>query len=72
MAGKVEKIDWPPVGMTVDEASDVLRVDRKTILKAIREGGLPARKVGVGWRIDHDAVKAWLASGNAKAAATDE
>ena len=67
----VEKADWPLLGMTLEEAADALRVDRKTIFKAIQEGGLPARKVGVGWRIDPDAVKAWLATGNAKAEATD-
>ena len=67
----VEKAEWPLIGMTIEEAAEALRVDHKTIRAAIREGGLPARKLGVGWRIDPDAVKAWLASGNAKAEATD-
>lgn len=61
-----EKTEWPLIGMTLEETAAALRVDRKTIFKAIQEGGLPARKVGVGWRIDPDAVKAWLASGNAR------
>lgn len=61
-----EKMEWPLIGMTLEETAAALRVDRKTIFKAIQEGGLPARKVGVGWRIDPDAVKAWLASGNAR------
>lgn len=68
----VEKATWPLIGMTVEEAAEALRVDPKTVRTIIREGSLPARKVGVGWRIDPDAVKAWLASGNAKAEATDE
>ncbi|WP_294624799.1 helix-turn-helix domain-containing protein [uncultured Bilophila sp.] len=68
----VEKADWPLVGMTVDETAAALRVDRKTVLKAIREGGLPARKVGVGWRIDHDAVKQWLASGKPEKGESEE
>lgn len=67
----VEKAEWPLIGMTIEEAADALRVDRKTIFKAIQDGGLPARKVGVGWRISPAAVEAWLATGNAKAEATD-
>lgn len=68
----VEKVDWPLIGMTLDEAAAALRVERRTVQKAILNGKIPARKVGVGWRIDPDAIKAWLASGNAKAEATDE
>lgn len=68
----VEKAEWPLIGMTVEETAEALRVHPTTVRAAIREGSLPARKVGVGWRIDHDAVKAWLASGNAKAEAKDE
>lgn len=60
-----EIIDWPNIGMTVDECAKALRVDRKSIFSAIQENRLPARKVGKGWRIDPDAVKAWLATGNA-------
>lgn len=58
-----DKKDWPVIGMTLNETAAALRVDRRTVQKAIMEQGLPARKVGVGWRIDPDAVKAWLASG---------
>ena len=58
-----EKIEWPHIGMTVDEAAAALRVDRKSIFNAINDNGFPARKVGKGYRIDPDAVKAWLACG---------
>ncbi len=67
----VEKAEWGVLGMTLEECAEALRVDRKTIFKMLQEEGLPARKVGVGWRIDPDAVKAWLATGNANAEATD-
>ncbi|WP_291446232.1 helix-turn-helix domain-containing protein [Desulfovibrio sp.] len=60
----VEKINWPHIGMTVEECAEALRIDRKTIFLALQDG-LPARKVGRSWRIDPDAVKAWLATGNA-------
>ena len=68
----VEKAEWPFVGLTVDEAAAVLRVDRKTIFKAIQEGGLPARKVGKGYRISHAAIDVWLASGSAEPLAEEQ
>ncbi|MDR0828335.1 MAG: helix-turn-helix domain-containing protein [Desulfovibrio sp.] len=36
-------------------------MDSKTLRALIKAGDFPARKVGVGWRIDPDAVKRWLA-----------
>ena len=59
-----EKVEWTHVGLTVDEAAAALRVDRKAIFRALQEGGLPARKVGKGFRISHSAIEAWLADGN--------
>lgn len=57
---------WPPlVGLTVDEAAQALRVNPRAIRDAIRTGGLPARTVGKGYRIDVDALKAWLGKGEA-------
>lgn len=62
-----DKIDWPVIGMTLEECADSLRIERRSMFKALQDG-LPARKVGKGWRIDPDAVKAWLATGNASQA----
>lgn len=66
-----DPLDWPPIGMTVEEAAKALRVHPRTVLDLIRRGDFPARKVGVGWRISPAAVEAWLASGNAKAEAAE-
>lgn len=55
--------DWGIIGMTVDEAAEALRVERRAVLAAIAERGLPAVKIGRGWRIDPDALKAWIAKG---------
>ncbi len=55
--------NWPFIGMTAEEAASSLRVDVRTVREAIRTGGLPARMVGRGWRIDESALRAWLASG---------
>lgn len=66
------KIDWPALGMTVAEAAQALRVGRKAVFKALQEGGLPARKVGRGYRISPAAVDAWLASGTVKPETDEE
>lgn len=68
----VEPIEWEPIGMTVEETAKVLRVDRKAVLNAIQKSGLPARKIGKGYRISHAALQAWLASGNMGAEAETE
>ena len=52
--------EWPLIGMTLEETAEALRVDSKTLRTLIKAGNFPARKVGVGWRIDPDAVKRWL------------
>jgi excisionase family DNA binding protein len=58
--------------MTLDEAAKALRVDSKTLRAFIKAGDFPARKVGVGWRIDPDAVKRWLAEKPEPGADVDE
>ncbi len=54
---------WGVIGMTVDEAAEALRVERRAVLAAIADRGLPAVKIGRGWRIDPDALRAWVAKG---------
>ena len=67
-----EQFEWALIGMTIDEAAAALRVDRKTIFKLLQQGDFPARKVGKGWRVDPDAVRAWLATGNTGQGVTDD
>lgn len=67
MAGKkeaVEQTSWPLIGMTTREAAKSLRINERTLLGLIRDRGLPAKKCGVSWRIDPDALKRWLGDGN--------
>ena len=68
---KASAPSWPPLGLTVAEAAEVLRCDRKAVLTAISEKGLPAVKIGRGFRIDYDALKAWVARGQQDASASD-
>lgn len=63
MEDRTQEPSWPLIGMTTEEAAKSLRVDVKTVQDAIKEGGLPARLVGKGWRIEEGALRQWLASG---------
>ena len=63
----VDSADWPVIGMTVEETAEALRVDVKTVRRLIKDGSIPARKVGVGWRVEPEAVKEWLRQGTPQA-----
>ena len=53
---------WPVVGMTLEEAAQALRVTKRTMFTLIKDRGLPARRVGKGWRIDPDALRRWIST----------
>ena len=53
---------WPIVGMTLEEAAQSLRVTRRTMFALIRDQGLPARRVGKGWRVDPEALRQWIST----------
>ena len=67
----VDSADWPVIGMTVEETAEALRVDVKTVRRLIKDGSIPARKVGVGWRVEPEAVKEWLRQGTPQAELDD-
>jgi excisionase family DNA binding protein len=46
--------------LTPQEVSDLLRVSVYTVRRWIKEGTLPAYKVGRGWRIHESDMNAWL------------
>ncbi|MCR5259216.1 MAG: helix-turn-helix domain-containing protein [Desulfovibrio sp.] len=48
--------------MTLEEAAQALRITRRTMFTLIKEQGLPARRVGKGWRVDPDALKKWIST----------
>lgn len=57
----VENREWPLIGMTLQEAADALRINRRTLMALIRDKEFPARKVGgKAWRILPSAVEQWL------------
>jgi excisionase family DNA binding protein len=46
--------------LTPQEVSDLLRVSVYTVRRWIKEGDLPAYKVGRGWRIRQSDIGEWL------------
>lgn len=46
--------------LTTTEAAKLLKVSRGTVCMLAREGRLPAIRVGVQWRIPHEAPELWL------------
>ena len=49
--------------LTVVEAAELLRIAERTAYKLVRDGRLPAVKVGNQWRIERRALEAWIAKG---------
>lgn len=55
-------LDRLPSMLTVDEASAFLRVNRKTVYEAVKNGSLPgAVRLGSTIRISKSALLAWMA-----------
>lgn len=46
--------------MTVEELEQYLRLTRKTIYKLLKQGGIPAIRIGKKWRFDKEAIDKWL------------
>jgi len=46
--------------LTVNEISDYLKIPKSTIYKLVREGKIPAQKVGRHWRFRKEAIDNWL------------
>lgn len=50
----------PGAILTVDEISDYLKIPKSTIYKLVREGKIPAQKIGRHWRFRKEAIDHWL------------
>ena len=48
---------------TLDEVADILKVSRRTLYTYIKEGKLPAVKMGKYWRVSQDALEAFISTG---------
>ncbi len=50
----------PGAILTVDEISDYLKIPKSTIYKLVREGKIPAQKIGRHWRFRKEGIDHWL------------
>jgi excisionase family DNA binding protein len=48
--------------LTAEELADFLRVHRSTVYRLLRNGHLPAFRVGSDWRFSRDLIEEWLQS----------
>jgi excisionase family DNA binding protein len=47
--------------LTVKEVSELLRVNRSTVYKLVRQGKIPAFRIGSDWRFQADLIARWMA-----------
>ena len=57
--------------LTLEELSELLRVDRAAVLEQAACGRLPGRRLGSDWRFSRAAVLAWLGEGEHAPASGD-
>ena len=50
--------------LNLEQATEVLGVSEKTLIKLLREEHIPARKIGREWRFSREALISWLACGD--------
>lgn len=48
--------------LTAEELADLLRVHRSTVYRLLRNGQLPAFRVGSDWRFSRDLIEEWVQS----------
>lgn len=53
--------------LNLEQATEVLGVSEKTLIKLLREEHIPARKIGREWRFSREALTHWLAQGDSLA-----
>jgi excisionase family DNA binding protein len=52
--------------LTIDEAAELLQLNKRSLYKLLRQGGIPAKKVLNKWRFDRQSLKRWLNEGQGK------
>ena len=56
--GKVDDV------FSIDELADYLKIPKSTLYKLVREGKIPAQKVGRHWRFHKETIDSWLGNRN--------
>jgi excisionase family DNA binding protein len=47
--------------LTVKEVSELLKIHEDTVYKMVREGRIPAFRIGSDWRFQKDQIVHWIA-----------
>ena len=55
-----------PMAFTVEEAARYLGISEGTLIKALRAGTIPARRLGRRWIISKAALDDWLRTGTSQ------
>jgi excisionase family DNA binding protein len=55
---------FEPDVLTLEDVADLLQVDPQLVEELARNGELPGRRIGEGWRFARAAVLEWLAQGS--------
>ena len=48
---------------TLNEVADILKVTKRTLYTYVKEGKLPAVKMGKYWRVSQDTLEAFISTG---------
>ena len=48
---------------TLDEVADILKVSRRTLYTYVKEGKLPAVKMGKYWRVSQESLQTFVSTG---------
>lgn len=48
---------------TLDEVAEILKVSRRTLYAYVKEGKLPAVKMGKYWRVSQENLRAFVSTG---------
>ncbi len=51
-----------PLVMTIEEASNYLRIPLSSLYKLAQDGKIPCQKVGRHWRFRRETIDSWLAN----------
>jgi excisionase family DNA binding protein len=60
VVGRVELSENRPEILTLEEAAELLRLDREAMLAAAEAGQVPGRRIGEEWRFSRNALMNWL------------
>lgn len=62
----------PPIGYTIEEAAQALRMHPKTVRSLVTSGTIKAVKGGKSWLIHPDAIAEWMKAGTPDPTAEDD